>query len=253
MKTLFSLTLFVLFAGPAFAVDGVVLINQSIALAGNATPGDTPGFPITISVSGSYRLSGNLIPPDGNTTVIQITADNVSIDLNGFSIIGPVVCSGGPPVTGCSPSGFGAGITSSNANISVSNGTVRGMGTGISLQGAGSRIANVQAMSNSFDGIDATPGSIVSGSNASYNGDNGIFVSGVNKVGKLIDNVLIGNHNSGMQAGGLITGNLVTSNTGGILASCPSLIATNLVFGNPFADIDTFGATGCVLVNNNAP
>src|SRR5579871_4839018 len=62
-----------------FAVDGVVLIDQSHALAGNITPGDAPGFPVTISQSGSYRLSGNLIVPDANTTAILITADFVTL------------------------------------------------------------------------------------------------------------------------------------------------------------------------------
>ena len=44
----------------ALAVDGVTLIDQNKALAGSVTPGDTPGFPVTISQPGSYRLSGNL-------------------------------------------------------------------------------------------------------------------------------------------------------------------------------------------------
>src|SRR5690348_13376939 len=75
-----------------YAVDGVVLIDQNHALAGNITPGDTAGFPITISQPGSYRLTSNLTVPDLNTTGIQITADFVTIDMNGFSIIGPGVC-----------------------------------------------------------------------------------------------------------------------------------------------------------------
>src|ERR1700704_150875 len=75
-----------------YAVDGVVLIDQNRALAGNVTPGDAPGFPVTISQPGSYRLSGNLTVPDINTTAIEITAENVTLDLNGFSIVGPFVC-----------------------------------------------------------------------------------------------------------------------------------------------------------------
>ncbi len=47
-------------AGTARAVDGVILIDQSKAMAGNITPGDAPGFPVTISQPGSYRLSSNL-------------------------------------------------------------------------------------------------------------------------------------------------------------------------------------------------
>ena len=80
-----------------FAVDGIVLIDQSHALAGGITPGDAAGFPVTISQPGSYRLSGNLIVPDMNTTAIVITADGVTLDLNGFSIMGPVVCTEFPP------------------------------------------------------------------------------------------------------------------------------------------------------------
>ena len=49
------------------AVDGVVLLDQNRAWAGSATPGDTPGFPITLSQPGSYRLSGNLTVPAGQT------------------------------------------------------------------------------------------------------------------------------------------------------------------------------------------
>src|SRR5208283_2371136 len=75
--------------GSMYAVDGVVLIDQNRALAGGITPGDTPGFPVTISQTGSYRLTGNLTVPDVNTGGIVVTADHVTIDLNGFSIIGP--------------------------------------------------------------------------------------------------------------------------------------------------------------------
>ena len=42
---------------PLYAVDGVALINQNAALAGNVTPGDAPGFPVTISVSGSSVIA----------------------------------------------------------------------------------------------------------------------------------------------------------------------------------------------------
>src|SRR5882757_4036016 len=91
-----------------FAVDGVILIDQTRALAGSVTPGDTPGFPITLSQAGSYRLTGNLTVPNASTAAISIGADNITIDLNGFSIIGPTVCStintgNGPIVNSCSP------------------------------------------------------------------------------------------------------------------------------------------------------
>src|SRR6266850_592227 len=77
----------------AYAVDGVVLIDQNRALAGNVTPGDAPGFPISITQPGSYRLSGNLTVPAA-TNGIEISASNVTIDLNGFSILEPPTAPG---------------------------------------------------------------------------------------------------------------------------------------------------------------
>ncbi len=38
----------------AFAVDGVIEINNSSADAGDITPGDSAGFPVTLSEPGSY-------------------------------------------------------------------------------------------------------------------------------------------------------------------------------------------------------
>src|SRR5687768_10451353 len=67
------------FTAASFAVDGVVLIDQNRALAGNVTPGDAPVFPVTLSVRGSYRLSSSLIVP-AETDGIVIAADGVSVD-----------------------------------------------------------------------------------------------------------------------------------------------------------------------------
>jgi hypothetical protein len=57
---------------------------------------------------GSYRLSGDLIVLDANSTTILITTHNVSPDLDGCSILGPTVCSGIPaPRTA---HGYGTGV-----------------------------------------------------------------------------------------------------------------------------------------------
>jgi hypothetical protein len=71
-----------------YAGDGVILIDQNRALAGNVTPVDAPGFPVTITQPGSYRLSGNLTA-GANVSGIEILASNVTLDLNGFTISGP--------------------------------------------------------------------------------------------------------------------------------------------------------------------
>ena len=52
----------ILAATPAFAVDGQILITHAKALAGNVTPGDAAGYPVRLSLPGSYALGGNLLP-----------------------------------------------------------------------------------------------------------------------------------------------------------------------------------------------
>jgi hypothetical protein len=74
----FILALAALIPFSLFAVDGVVLINQSAVMAAG-------GFPYTISNPGSYKLSGNLTPPPDKVT-IQIITNNVVLDLNGFTV-----------------------------------------------------------------------------------------------------------------------------------------------------------------------
>src|SRR4051812_47183537 len=130
-----------LFALPASAIDGVTLIDQNRALAGGVTPGDAPGFPISITRPGQYRLSGNLTVPDVDTTAIEVATDHVTIDLNGFVIAGPVDCL--PTLPACPGVGNGSGVAtvpttlqSPRFNVSVRNGTIQGMGAnGIQLIG----------------------------------------------------------------------------------------------------------------------
>src|SRR5262249_58909727 len=97
-------------ASPAW---GQVEINQTTALAGNVTPGDAAGFPVTLSVGGSYKLTGNLSVPDADTTALIITADYVTLDLNGFSLRGKQACTGSP-VTNFRPTGTGDRIAAGN-------------------------------------------------------------------------------------------------------------------------------------------
>jgi len=110
-------------APATFAADGVVLINQATSI--NGLPGcGSHGFPIVICQPGSYRLSGNLsVPGDG----IFITADNTTVDLNGFAIVGA-----GPNANG---GAFSVGITGSGSFGTISNGTIRGFTFGIELFG----------------------------------------------------------------------------------------------------------------------
>jgi hypothetical protein len=96
----------------ALAADGVVEINQQKALAGGVGPGDEPGFPVTLSEPGKYRLTADLsVPRDANG--IEIAADGLTLDLGGFTLSG-----GEPPLIS------GAG----RSRVTVQNGVLRSPG-----------------------------------------------------------------------------------------------------------------------------
>src|SRR5436305_5699126 len=84
-------------AGEVFAK--AVVITQSNALNGNITPGDAPGFPITLSKSGSYIFESDILPAAGMNG-IEVTAPYVTIDLNGFLLHGSSAASYGITTTG---------------------------------------------------------------------------------------------------------------------------------------------------------
>ncbi|MDN3921245.1 hypothetical protein [Roseateles violae] len=81
-----------------------------------------PSFPITINQPGSYKLAGNLVVPAGLNGIV-ITASDVSLDLNGFSVTGPVSCG-----QTCSAGGSTVGINATAMHATVRNGTVSGFG-----------------------------------------------------------------------------------------------------------------------------
>lgn len=168
-------------------MDGVLLINQSNAIAGNVTPGDTAGFPVSINLPGIYKLSSNLVVPNENTTAIQINVNNVTIDLNGFAILGPNVCAtdGFSVAQPCTKPGNGMGIDGGTLvpfnveNTRVMNGTIDGMGNiGI--------FANVNAR--------------VEKMNVSSSGSYGIYTFG----GVILDTLVRGNGNTGITTTGAI-------------------------------------------------
>jgi hypothetical protein len=202
-------------AMPIWAVDGVVLIDQNKAMAGGVTPGDAPGFPVTISLSGSYRLASNLVVPNENTTAITITADNVSLDLNGFMIQGPTVCNAVAHT--CAPTGTGDGIDFRNRfAITIVNGSIKGMGhDGLNgevttfLQGRVARVERVSAISNGGAGILSGVGGIIVGSIAFNNGSEGILCGAACIIK---DNHSINNGTYGILTG---SGSNVSGNTAG--------------------------------------
>jgi hypothetical protein len=199
MKSIFVLSLLALASSlPAYAQSkggggggtttpvGVITIDQAKAEAGGITPGDAPGFPVTISQPGSYRLMGNLTVSDVNATAIAITANDVTLDLNGFAIVGPQDCgyTGAPTCTQGSGDGIYIDQPSNRwANIAIQNGTVRGMGRYGVYDGGGIRpgilIDRVRAVHNGGTGFGVSAALIVH-SIALRNRLNGFSLNGGN-------------------------------------------------------------------------
>ena len=193
------------------AADGVIEINQAIVEAND-------GFPYVISEPGSYILTGNLTVPDENTTAIQVGADDVTIDLNGFAIIGPVQCTAENGSVSCSPEGTGVGVRAQAltaliarlvgepTNTVVRNGTIRGMGS------SGVRIffglvEGVRALENGATGIRSGNG-VVRSCLAELNGAAGIFFS--NSAGSVVEHSIALFNGAGggiILGGGVVRGN----------------------------------------------
>ncbi len=272
-----------MFSSSLLAVDGVIEINQARALAGGVTPGDIAGFPVTLSQPGSYRLTSNLTV-DQNTRAIEITSGHLSIDLNGFEISGPNTCSASsnlPPLTiSCTHFGTGIGITTTDIldDISIRNGSIRGMGNrGISLNGAGYQhlLENLSASHNADRGISGGNGiyrnnkarlnfgyglsgadSIFSDNHCQYNGFDGIYgksgvfsgnisthngSSGIGSDGysNFINNVTNYNSNSGLHGQqGTFANNTAISNTGDGIFGSDGTYSGNTVANNGDQGID---------------
>jgi hypothetical protein len=135
-----------------------ITIDQIGALAGRISPGDAPGFPITLNRGGHYRLSGDLRVP-ANTSGIVITAPNVTLDLSNHSVSGPVTCSHDKltlEVRCDAASRFSAivGVSSvGTACAVIRNGTVQGFaGLGVHY-GEGTLLENLRVRSNAGVGI----------------------------------------------------------------------------------------------------
>lgn len=220
-----------LVAPGADAADGALEIHASCVATG-CVPGDTPGFPVTTEAGKKYVLTSDLTLPSANTDGI-VVADSATLDLNGFAVVGPWSCTGGPPV--CTGSGNGFGIVAF-ARSTVRGGAVRGMRAGVNLQGRGQLVEDMSLESNAGPGINGGgSGAIVRGCRISRNDDGGILLSGT------VDGILI-------------SGNVIGENAGvGVGAAGSGLIERNTIVNNQSSGIGVatgFGFGGNVFTGN---
>ena len=199
-----SATLIVGLGSPVHAVDGVIEINQAKALVGGITAGDGPNYPVRINEPGSYRLTSDLVVSSGIDGV-EINADNVTLDLNGFTIFG----------SGEVGLNDGISIIASD-NAEVRNGTVRGfLRHGVfSLTGTRSRALGVRAIGNNANGLNLEGTALVDGCVAL---DNGIFGIRVGAGSLVINSVARSNTDIGLALSSPsgYRSNVLTENNGG--------------------------------------
>lgn len=242
----------------AHAVDGVFLITQNLV-------NGSSGFPYTITAPGSYRLASNLVVPlDPNTTAIVIQSDNVTLDLNGFEIVGPIDCTGTPPT--CAPNtGIGSGVDASAArNVTVLNGTVKGFRRWGVRVGAGGTVRGVRVLTHGGhaeavaiqlgngslatenvvidirgEGIFGESGNTMTKNTVTNVGPFGscLNTGGAGGVGGTISHNTCHGANSGVVAGPghLVIGNSVTNATGAGLSLQPTTGYAHNVLNNPTA------------------
>jgi len=232
-------------AAPAVAVDGVIEINQTRATVGSVTVGDAAGFPVTISEPGSYVLTGDLTLPNADATGIVIQSSHVVVDLNGFSIVGPVSCERTGGSIACSGGGAGRGVRGLFSvggvlltDVAVRNGTIRGAGEGVRM-GRGSTVEKVNAVGNATLGIAASDGWLVVDCVAFHNGGSGIVFgeSSIVRGNRSRQNGAAGfdgyENDGSSGVGCLVTGNISTNNDGvGVKVDDACLVRDNIIYGN---------------------
>lgn len=238
---LFVATTFVINAGPLTPPTGPVSSTgrfgprvDVLTLAGDADSVHR------ITEPGSYYLSGNVVGAAG-LNGIEIFASNVTLDLNGFAVIGEV--------------GSLNGIRGQGTNIVVKNGNVSDWGNiGVWVSGGTSRVENVQARDNGSWGFNVAGNfahqviACTAQANGSINPDAGGFTLGCDTT--IRDSISMCNTGDGIRGTFrcAIYQNNITFNTGmGInLTGGDSLIRGNMVSANTTGN----NPMGSTLINN---
>jgi hypothetical protein len=154
-------------AGPVTSTNKTLVeVEPRTAISATNTPGDANSV-FRISFPGSYYLTDDVVGVSGKHG-IKITASNVTLDLNGFTLDGQ------------GNIGSLDGITNdgTRANITVRNGSVvrwgnSGVDLPTSIAAVGRRIERIDAQFNLQDGISAGDNAVVQSCTAHSNAGNG--------------------------------------------------------------------------------
>jgi parallel beta-helix repeat protein len=212
-----------------------------VPVATNTTPGDGSNLFI-INQPGSYYLTTNLVAVAGKNG-ITISADDVTLDLHGFALIG---------VAG---SFEGVRLLGLRTNIALRNGTVRGWGSsGVAANSASSgHYQDLRLSGNGQWGLNCGFNCVVVNCTAQRNGNNGIQASTGSEIRGCTASV---NTGAGIIAsdGCTVRSCTATYNTGdGIKSSVSSIVKDCAVRSNGGAGINASDAStvnGCAAYYN---
>jgi hypothetical protein len=198
-------------------------------------PGDQVVAPLVIDQPGSYYLVADVMAIAGNPAIL-ITASNVTLDLNGFTV------RGNPEVND------GDGIRVLGANVILRNGTVRDAdGDGISCPDGGPlTLLNVNALNNAASGANCSA-MRVSGGEFSNNG-----TAGVGGLRVLIADVrATGNGGAGVVLGSGSAASRSMSYANSIGFNCAQ--GTGLVTQSIAKSNSTANRFGCAVFDSEIP
>jgi hypothetical protein len=217
---------------PAPTMKTLDQVEARTPLAGGTTP-------ISIG-SGSYYLTGNLTI-SSSVNGITITAGYVTIDLNGFALVGPG-----------SGSGSGVYLNGGVSNVTILNGTIRNWGShGINGLGNPSlRAEKLQVISNGGNGIAADAKCAVINCGAESNVGTGILGADNSLIKDCRITGTSGSPGDGVAAGqsSVVSGCVSQNNSGkGIVGSTVKDCAAN---DNGALGISAVAAESCTALGN---
>ena len=199
-------------------------------------------LPFTIKSSGSYYLTKSL---SVEGTGITIDADDVTIDLMGFTISGSGGTDNGIYMHG-------------RSNVEIRNGTIKGFGgAGIleddTTNGIGHRILSIRSLQNGGDGVTLySSENLIRDCNVEQNGGNGLYI-GESSV--ILNNIASRNTESGISTLYLGCCHVISHNTArfngssGIIGGFYSTITNNISNNNDEKGISALYST---VKNNTA-
>jgi hypothetical protein len=181
-----------------------VAIDTTAVAAGGITSGDTPGYPATISQTGSYKLTSSL-PVLGTTLdAIDITASDVTLDLNGFSVSSGKICNWASTGSSCLGSNTGQILINiSGSRVTVKNGNVRGSnGDGIDITGDQVVLDGINVSNTGWRGIYSVVSHVpptITNSSVTLSGNVGLISNSLGIVGGAVRNSTFSNNYGGME------------------------------------------------------